>query len=126
MEAHDAAHRRTAGLRRRLLGAVRLSDSSRVEAFSDGVLAITITLLVVELRRPDAAPGTLFDHLWRQWASYLAFLASFVYVGVIWLNHHSAFTRIRELASSPDLVLPGHDPLVLERLKRVGDGIVEM
>ena len=32
----------------------------------------------------------------------------------------------RELASSPDLVLPGHDPLVLERLKKVGDGIVEM
>jgi glyoxylase-like metal-dependent hydrolase (beta-lactamase superfamily II) len=39
---------------------------------------------------------------------------------------YSAFGKIRELASSPDLVLPGHDPLVLERLKRVGDGIVEM
>jgi glyoxylase-like metal-dependent hydrolase (beta-lactamase superfamily II) len=39
---------------------------------------------------------------------------------------YSAFAKIRELASSPDLVLPGHDPLVLERLKRVGDGIVEM
>jgi glyoxylase-like metal-dependent hydrolase (beta-lactamase superfamily II) len=39
---------------------------------------------------------------------------------------YSAFARIRELASSEDLVLPGHDPLVLERLKRVGDGIVEM
>jgi len=39
---------------------------------------------------------------------------------------YSAFAKIRELASSPDLVLPGHDPLVLERLKRVGNGIVEM
>jgi glyoxylase-like metal-dependent hydrolase (beta-lactamase superfamily II) len=39
---------------------------------------------------------------------------------------YSAFDKIRALASSPDLVLPGHDPLVLERLKRVGDGIVEM
>jgi glyoxylase-like metal-dependent hydrolase (beta-lactamase superfamily II) len=39
---------------------------------------------------------------------------------------YSAFAKIRELASSEDLVLPGHDPLVLERLKRVGDGIVEM
>ena len=39
---------------------------------------------------------------------------------------YSAFAKIRELASSPDLVLPGHDPLVLERLKRVGEGIVEM
>jgi glyoxylase-like metal-dependent hydrolase (beta-lactamase superfamily II) len=39
---------------------------------------------------------------------------------------YAAFAKIRELASSEDLVLPGHDPLVLERLKRVGDGIVEM
>jgi glyoxylase-like metal-dependent hydrolase (beta-lactamase superfamily II) len=39
---------------------------------------------------------------------------------------YSAFAKIRELASSEDLVLPGHDPLVLERLKKVGDGIVEM
>jgi glyoxylase-like metal-dependent hydrolase (beta-lactamase superfamily II) len=39
---------------------------------------------------------------------------------------YSAFAKIRELASSQDLVLPGHDPLVLERLKRVADGIVEM
>jgi glyoxylase-like metal-dependent hydrolase (beta-lactamase superfamily II) len=39
---------------------------------------------------------------------------------------YAAFTKIRELASSEDLVLPGHDPLVLERLKKVGDGIVEM
>jgi hypothetical protein len=39
---------------------------------------------------------------------------------------YSAFDTIRALASSQDLVLPGHDPLVLERLKRVGDGIVEL
>src|SRR6266853_2022096 len=39
---------------------------------------------------------------------------------------YSAFAKIRELASSPDLVLPGHDPLVRARRKRVGDGIVEM
>ncbi len=39
---------------------------------------------------------------------------------------YGAFDKIRSLASSPDLVLPGHDPLVLDRLKKVGDGIVEM
>jgi glyoxylase-like metal-dependent hydrolase (beta-lactamase superfamily II) len=39
---------------------------------------------------------------------------------------YAAFAKIRELASAPDLVLPGHDPLVLERLTKVGDGIVEM
>jgi uncharacterized membrane protein len=95
METREATHRRTTRLRRRRHRPMRLSDSNRVEAFSDGVLAITITLLVFELRRPDTAPGTLLDHLRGQWPSYLAFLASFVYVGVIWLNHHSAFTRIR-------------------------------
>jgi len=95
METDEAAHRRTTRMRRRRRRAVRLSDSNRVEAFSDGVFAITITLLVFDLRRPMTAPGTLFHQLWRQWPSYLAFFASFVYVGVIWLNHHSAFTRIR-------------------------------
>ena len=39
---------------------------------------------------------------------------------------YRAFDTIRELASSPELVLPGHDPLVLERLKKVGNGIVEL
>ena len=39
---------------------------------------------------------------------------------------YGAFDKIRALASAPDLVLPGHDPLVLERLKKVGEGIVEM
>jgi uncharacterized membrane protein len=95
METHEAGHRRTVRLRHGREPAMRLSDSNRVEAFSDGVFAITITLLVFELRRPDSAPGTLFQQLWRQWPSYLAFLASFVYVGVIWLNHHAAYTRIR-------------------------------
>jgi glyoxylase-like metal-dependent hydrolase (beta-lactamase superfamily II) len=39
---------------------------------------------------------------------------------------YRAFERIRELATSEELVIPGHDPLVLERLKRVGDGLVEL
>jgi glyoxylase-like metal-dependent hydrolase (beta-lactamase superfamily II) len=39
---------------------------------------------------------------------------------------YAAFAKIRELASSEELVLPGHDPLVLERLTKVGDGIVEL
>jgi len=95
METREAAPRRTIRLRGGRRHAVRLSDGSRVEGFSDGVFAITITLLVFELHRPAGAPGTLAQQLWRQWPSYLAFLASFIYVGVIWLNHHSAFTRIR-------------------------------
>jgi TMEM175 potassium channel family protein len=77
--------------------AVRLSDSNRVEAFSDGVLAITITLLVFEVVRPSYPPGELLAALLDRWPQYLAFAASFLYVGVIWLNHHTTFTRIRSV-----------------------------
>jgi uncharacterized membrane protein len=71
----------------------RLTDSTRVEAFSDGVLAIASTLLVLNLRAPGQAAGML-DELTSQWPAYLAYLASFAYVGVIWVNHHQLFTRI--------------------------------
>jgi uncharacterized membrane protein len=74
---------------------VRLSDSDRLEAFSDGVLSITITLLVVEIVRPEYEQGHLLDKLFGQWPNYIAFLASFFYTGVIWLNHRAVFSRIR-------------------------------
>jgi uncharacterized membrane protein len=76
-----------------------LAESSRVEAFSDGVLAIAITLLVLDLKIPDGAPGTVGHRLIEQWAAYLAYLASFIYIGVIWVNHHVLFTRIRRVNS---------------------------
>jgi uncharacterized membrane protein len=75
----------------------RLADSTRVEAFSDGVLAIAITLLVVELKPPDPRRGELLQQLLDQWPGYLAYLASFGYLAVIWLNHHAVFTRIRHV-----------------------------
>lgn len=62
----------------------------RLETFSDSVLSITITLLVAEIVQPEHAPGQLLDKLTAQWASYIAFLASFCYAGVIWLNHRAA------------------------------------
>lgn len=65
--------------------------------FSDGVLAIVITLLVIEVRPPEHDDGELFTELVHQWPAYLGFLTSFIYVGVIWLNHHAAFRRIRHL-----------------------------
>jgi uncharacterized membrane protein len=74
---------------------VRLSDTDRLEGFSDGVLSITITLLVVEIVRPEYAHGQLLDKLSAQWPSYIAFLASFFYTGVIWLNHRAVFARVR-------------------------------
>jgi uncharacterized membrane protein len=74
---------------------VRLADSFRVEAFSDAVLAIAITLLVVELLSPEHEPGQLADALVDQWPAYVAYLASFGYLSVLWLNHHAVFTRVK-------------------------------
>jgi uncharacterized membrane protein len=74
---------------------VRLADTDRLEAFSDGVFAITITLLVVEIVRPAHEAGHLLEMLFSQWPNYIAFLASFCYVGVIWLNHRAVFARVR-------------------------------
>ena len=70
-----------------------LADSMRVEAFSDGVFAIAITLLVLDLKAPVTRGAVLHDLL-VQWPAYAAYLASFGYIGVIWVNHHYLFTRI--------------------------------
>jgi hypothetical protein len=74
---------------------VRLSETDRLETFSDSVLSITLTLLVAEVVRPEHAPGQLLDRLTAQWPGYIAFLASFCYAGVIWLNHRAVFARVR-------------------------------
>jgi uncharacterized membrane protein len=66
--------------------------TGRIEAFSDGVMAIAITLLVLNLRVPDVsevAPGELPSFLAARWPSYVAYVASFLSIGVIWLNHHA-------------------------------------
>jgi uncharacterized membrane protein len=70
-----------------------LVESTRVEAFSDGVFAIAITLLVLDLKAPVTRGAVLRDLL-AQWPAYVAYLASFGYIGVIWVNHHYLFTRI--------------------------------
>ena len=63
----------------------------RMEAFSDGVLAIVITLLILDVRVPPAAAaaGHLGRALAEQWPQYAAYLISFLVVGIIWLNHHA-------------------------------------
>jgi Endosomal/lysosomal potassium channel TMEM175 len=69
--------------------------TSRLEAFSDGVLAIAITLLVIEIRPPEVHEGERLAHaLWAQWPSYVAYLVSFLTIGVIWLNHHRIFEQV--------------------------------
>ncbi|MFE9100986.1 TMEM175 family protein [Actinomadura geliboluensis] len=71
------------------------TDTGRVEAFSDAVIAIAITILALDMRTPEHAPGQLRQALLHQWPVYLGYVISFGYIGVIWLNHHQAFTRIR-------------------------------
>lgn len=69
---------------------------TRVEAFSDGVFAIAITLLVIEIRPPEIEPGgTLASALQHEWPSYVAYLVSFLVIGVMWLNHHRIFGQVR-------------------------------
>ncbi|HCA85250.1 MAG TPA: DUF1211 domain-containing protein [Streptomyces sp.] len=58
-------------------------------------MAIAITILALEMRPPEHGPDRLFQALLHQWPVYLGYLTSFGYIGVIWLNHHQAFTRIR-------------------------------
>jgi uncharacterized membrane protein len=78
---------------------------NRLEAFSDGVFAIAITLLVLELHTPEVGEGgSLAAALWAQWPSYVAYLVSFLTIGVIWLNHHRVFTQVA-LVDGPLLVL---------------------
>ncbi|MFB8005954.1 TMEM175 family protein [Nocardia sp. NPDC056000] len=67
-----------------------------MEAFSDGVMAIAITLLVIEIRLPESQDD-LLKQLLGLWPSYLAYLGSFATIGVIWLTHHAFFARIRQV-----------------------------
>jgi uncharacterized membrane protein len=61
----------------------------RMEAFSDGVFAIVITLLILDVKVPTSAGGHLGRALAEQWPQYAAYLISFFVVGIIWLNHHA-------------------------------------
>ena len=73
--------------------------TGRIEAFSDGVFAIAITLLILEVSVPESD----FDDLWQgiadQWPSYLAYVTSFLTIGWIWMVHHGIFRRL-EFANS--------------------------
>jgi len=59
--------------------------TGRLEAFSDGVMAILITIMVLELRAPAGASA---NDLWDLRAKFLSYLLSFVYIGIYWNNHH--------------------------------------
>jgi uncharacterized membrane protein len=70
-------------------------ETGRTEAFSDGVFAIAITLLVLDIH----VPVTEFDNLWHgivhEWPAYLGYTTSFITIGGIWLAHHGIFRRLQ-------------------------------
>ena len=69
-------------------------DTGRLVAFSDAVFAITVTLLVLEIR-PPTDYSTLLHGLAALWPSYLAYAVTFLFIGQVWANHHVMFDHIR-------------------------------
>jgi uncharacterized membrane protein len=74
------------------------NETGRIEAFSDGVFAIAITLLVLDLRLPgddaELDDDRLFTALTSLGPTYLAFFITFAFIGIMWINHHRLFTHI--------------------------------
>ena len=71
--------------------------TERIEAFSDGVFAIAITLLILEIKVPRPQPGSdLFRSLLGLWPAYLGYVLSFVMIGIYWANHHYIFKLIEK------------------------------
>ncbi len=80
--------------------------TERVEAFSDGVFAIAITLLILDVKIPHS-PGMTIDlllELLRLWPSYFALVLSFVMIGIYWANHHYVFKLFEKTDHSLNLL----------------------
>jgi len=74
-------------------------ETARVEAFSDGVFAIAVTLLVLNLKVPTAADaasyhGSLIEALLNQWPVYAAYISSFITILLMWIAHHNFFNYV--------------------------------
>src|SRR5215472_1965834 len=76
-------------------------ETARTEAFSDGVIAFAITLLVLNLKDPLLDPAlsqkSLFQGLLTQWPAFFAFVTSFATILIMWVNHHNMFTFIKRV-----------------------------
>jgi uncharacterized membrane protein len=78
-------------------------ETSRVEAFSDGVFAIALTLLILGIKVPDlnslSTGKSLSVALINLWPSYFAFILSFLAVLIMWINHHGFFKQLKKINS---------------------------
>jgi len=78
-------------------------DRSRLEAFSDGVIAVAITLLALDLTvAGPTGHGSLADQLHEKWPAFLAYLISFFMIGIVWVNHHAL---VRSITKADRLLL---------------------
>lgn len=69
-------------------------DTGRTEAFSDGVLGVAITLLVLDINIPQSQVKHFWYSIVHLWPTYLAYLTSFATIGGLWLAHHGIFARL--------------------------------
>jgi uncharacterized membrane protein len=76
------------------------SETSRIEAFCDGVISITATLLVLDLKPPSAALS-FWVGIVSPWPGYAGLLLSFLFIGIMWINHHRLFSHIRRSSDLP-------------------------
>ena len=81
------------------MNATRFRSTGRTEAFSDGVMAIAITLLILNVR-VDTGYVTghgLLRALGHEWPAYLAYLTAFITIAIMWLNHHALFDKVAHI-----------------------------
>ncbi len=70
---------------------------ARVEAFSDAILAIIITIMILELKAPEQSG---LQHLWALWPKFLAYVLSYAYLAIYWVNHHKLFSKAKTVTNS--------------------------
>jgi uncharacterized membrane protein len=71
--------------------------TNRLESFSDGVIAVAVTLLVLDIHVPEASSHeSLLHALLHNWPHYAAYVVSFMTIGIIWINHHAMISRLAQ------------------------------
>ena len=70
--------------------------TGRIEAFSDGVIAVAITLLILDVHVPTVQTG-LLPALLNQWPTYLGYVTSFLVITIFWANHHNMFRQMQQV-----------------------------
>jgi uncharacterized membrane protein len=90
-------------------------DRGRLEAFSDGVFAVAITLLALNLAVAGPGHGPLAHQLAGRWPAFVAYLISFFTIGIIWVNHHALLSNVVAVSRlQRDAPMP--------RCRQAGDG----